>query len=41
MVHELQHDDYTTPAYAGRFSREPIPKNRMPDAESRMFVCAR
>jgi glutamate decarboxylase len=34
MVHELQHDDYTTPAYAGRFSREPIPKNRMPDAES-------
>jgi glutamate decarboxylase len=34
MVEKLGEDDYVSPAYAGRFSREPIPKNRMPDTES-------
>jgi glutamate decarboxylase len=34
MVHELEDDDYASPAFAGRFNREPVPKNRMPDRES-------
>ncbi|MCV2394760.1 glutamate decarboxylase [Actinotalea sp. M2MS4P-6] len=35
MVHRHEHDDSTLyPAYAGRLSGGPIPKNRMPDDES-------
>ena len=35
MVHEhTDRDDVLTPAYAGRLSRAPTPKHRMPDLES-------
>jgi len=35
MVHKHQpDDDVLEPAYAGRFSREPIPKNRLADGEA-------
>ncbi len=33
MVHRLDDDDSVAPAYAGRFSREAISKNRLPDDE--------
>ncbi len=35
MVHQhVSNDEALDPAYAGRFANAPIPKNRMPDAES-------
>ena len=36
MVHKhVSNDDTLDPAYAGRLSRTPIPKNRLPEGESR------
>jgi glutamate decarboxylase len=36
MVHQHVHDDDTlSPAYAGRFSRSPVSKHRIPELESR------
>ncbi|MGB6022838.1 MAG: glutamate decarboxylase, partial [Ornithinimicrobium sp.] len=35
MLHDKVSDsEFISPAYAGRFSRTPVPKHRLPDSES-------